>query len=192
MKKRGYLLAPYAAIMFLLLITGCSSPTAAPQPETDLVVPDRMQISSPSFAYGEMIPTVHTCDNNDLSPQLEWQGFPAETRSLVLIVEDPDAPAGTWVHWVLYDIPPSVTNLPEGIGAEESIPGFGTQGSNDFGNLGYGGPCPPGGNPHRYFFRLYALDTMLELDPGAKRDEVVASMEGHILDQGELMGTYGR
>ena len=192
MKNRIYLLALCSAIMFLLFIAACSSPTAAPQPETDLIVPERMQILSQTIVYGETIPTVHTCDNNDLSPQLEWQGVPAETKSLVLIVEDLDAPADTWVHWVLYDIPPSVTSLPEGIGAEESIPGIGTQGSNDFGNLGYGGPCPPGGDPHRYFFKLYALDTMLDLDAGSKIDEVVASMEGHILDQGELMGTYGR
>jgi Raf kinase inhibitor-like YbhB/YbcL family protein len=150
-----------------------------------------MEIKSSAFGSGEMIPAKYTCDGADFSPQLEWSGSPAGTRSFALICDDPDAPMGTWVHWVIYDIPPSATMLAEGITREKDLPGGGTQGINDFRKIGYGGPCPPGGT-HRYFFKLYALDAMLGLKPGITKDQLLTAMRGHILGEAQLMGTYKR
>jgi Raf kinase inhibitor-like YbhB/YbcL family protein len=150
-----------------------------------------MEITSSAFGSGEMIPAKYTCDGADFSPSLEWSGSPAGTKSLALVCDDPDAPMGTWVHWVIYDIPPSATMLAEGITREKDLPGGGTQGINDFRKIGYGGPCPPGGT-HRYFFRLYALDTMLGLKPGITKDQLLKAMRGHILAEAQLMGTYKR
>ncbi len=151
-----------------------------------------MQITSSAFQEGSAIPEKYTCDGADHSPPLAWSGAPAAAKSLVLISDDPDAPVGTWVHWVLYDLPATVTELPENQPKTDTIPAGGSQGLNDFRRLGYGGPCPPPGKPHRYFFRLYALDTRLGLKPGATRKEVDKAMEHHILAQGHLMGTYKR
>jgi len=150
-----------------------------------------MEIKSSAFGSGEMIPAKYTCDGADFSPQLEWSGSPAGTRSFALICDDPDAPMGTWVHWVIYDIPPTATMLAEGITREKDLPGGGTQGINDFRKIGYGGPCPPGGT-HRYFFKLYALDTTLGLKPGITKDQLLKAMRGHILAEAQLMGTYRR
>jgi len=150
-----------------------------------------MEIKSSAFGSGEMIPAKYTCDGADFSPQLEWSGSPAGTRSFALICDDPDAPMGTWVHWVIYDIPPTATMLAEGITREKDLPGGGTQGINDFRKIGYGGPCPPGGT-HRYFFKLYALDAMLGLKPGITKDQLLTAMRGHILGEAQLMGTYRR
>jgi hypothetical protein len=150
-----------------------------------------MEIKSSAFGSGEMIPAKYTCDGADFSPALEWSGTPAGTRSFALICDDPDAPMGTWVHWVIYDIPPSATMLAEGISREKDLPGGGTQGINDFRKIGYGGPCPPGGT-HRYFFKLYALDAMLGLKPGITKDQLLTAMRGHILGEAQLMGTYRR
>jgi Raf kinase inhibitor-like YbhB/YbcL family protein len=150
-----------------------------------------MEIKSSAFGSGEMIPAKYTCDGADFSPQLEWSGSPAGTRSFALICDDPDAPMGTWVHWVIYDIPPTATMLAEGITREKDLPGGGTQGINDFRKIGYGGPCPPGGT-HRYFFKLYALDAMLGLKPGITKDQLLTAMRGHILGEAQLMGTYKR
>jgi hypothetical protein len=150
-----------------------------------------MEIKSSAFGSGEMIAAKYTCDGADFSPPLEWSGSPAETKSLALICDDPDAPMGTWVHWVIYDIPPTATMLAEGITREKDLPGGGTQGVNDFRKIGYGGPCPPGGT-HRYFFKLYALDTMLGLKPGITKDQLLKAMRGHILAEAQIMGTYKR
>jgi Raf kinase inhibitor-like YbhB/YbcL family protein len=117
---------------------------------------------------------------------------PAEAKSVALIADDPDAPMGTWVHWVLYDLPATTTELAEGVAKSQYLPGGAKQGLNDFRHLGYGGPCPPHGKPHRYFFKLYALDTLLDLKPGATKREVEGAMAKHILAQGQLMGTYQR
>lgn len=146
-----------------------------------------INLSSNSFANGETIPRCYTCDDEDLSPHLAWSDVPAGAASLALIAEDPDAPAGTWVHWVLYNLPPEIGELPEGV---KSI--IGVQGKNDFGRLGYGGPCPPRGKAHRYYFKLYALDTLLDLREGATKSRLLKEMEGHILAQGEWMGRYRR
>lgn len=150
-----------------------------------------MEIKSRAFGNGEMIPVKYTCDGADFSPPLEWTAGPAGTKSFALICDDPDAPMGTWVHWVIYDIPPTTLMLAEGITREKELPGGGTQGINDFRKIGYGGPCPPGGT-HRYFFRLYALDTVLGLKPGITRDHLLKAMKGHILAEAQTMGTYRR
>ncbi len=151
-----------------------------------------LKVESPAFSPGGDIPRQHTCDGPDLSPPLRWSEPPAGTQSLALICDDPDAPAGTWVHWVLYRIPASARGLPEGVPKRETLADGSRQGRNDFGKVGYGGPCPPRGPKHRYFFKLYALDTVLDLPPGATKAELLKAMEGHILAQGELMGRYGR
>lgn len=154
-----------------------------------------MKISSPAFEHGGPIPSRHTCDGNDVSPELNWSGVPNEARSLVLIVDDPDAPDPaapkmTWVHWVLYNIPPDAAGLDERVVADKLPPGT-LQGLNDWGRKGYGGPCPPVGT-HRYFHKLYALDAVLPELGKCTKTEVEAAMEGHILDRAELMGTYRR
>jgi Raf kinase inhibitor-like YbhB/YbcL family protein len=150
------------------------------------------ELKSPSFNASDAIPKKFTCDGDDVSPALQWGGAPAGTQSLCLVMDDPDAPAGTWVHWVLYDLPPTTAGLPENVPKERELASGGRQGRNDFGRIGYGGPCPPPGRPHRYFLRFYALDTKTNLKPGASRAELDRAMKGHILAHAELMGRYGR
>ena len=150
-----------------------------------------MKIESPAFTNGQPIPEKFTCQGADVSPGLSWSGAPDKTKSFALIVDDPDAPVGTWVHWVFYDLPANTHVLPHGVGREERVLD-GVQGINDFKKVGYGGPCPPPGKPHRYFFKLYALDITLNLKPGATKQDVEKSMEGHVLAHTELMGTYQR
>jgi Raf kinase inhibitor-like YbhB/YbcL family protein len=152
--------------------------------------PASITLMSPAFQQGQPIPVVHTCDGQDRSPALAWSGLPAGTRSLVLLCDDPDAPVGTWVHWVLYDMAPDQTGLAEGAGAGAA--GGGVQGRNSWKRTGYGGPCPPPGKPHRYFFVLYALDAKVNLPEGATQAQVEAAMKGHVIGRGELMGVYGR
>jgi Raf kinase inhibitor-like YbhB/YbcL family protein len=151
-----------------------------------------LQLSCSAFSEGGTIPKQYTCSGEDTSPPLSWIGIPANAKSMALVVDDPDAPAGTWVHWVLYNIPAEVTSLPAGIPKIATVPNIGTQGSNDFRRIGYGGPCPPPGKPHRYFFKLYALDATLNLNPGTTKVAVERALQGHILAQGQLMGKYGR
>jgi Raf kinase inhibitor-like YbhB/YbcL family protein len=150
-----------------------------------------MEIRSSAFGNGEMIPAKYTCDGADFSPPLVWSGSPAGTKCFALICDDPDAPMGTWVHWVVYDIPSAAMMLAEGITREKELPGGGTQGINDFRRIGYGGPCPPGGT-HRYFFKLYALDATLGLKPGITKDQLLKAMKGHILAEAQTMGIYKR
>jgi Raf kinase inhibitor-like YbhB/YbcL family protein len=126
-----------------------------------------------------------------VSPPLTWSDLPSGTKSLTLIAEDPDAPKKTWVHWVIFNIPPGNVGLPEDVRHDGELPNGARQGVNDFGRVGYGGPCPPSG-VHRYFFRLFALDTLLELAPGANKEEVLEAMQGHILGEGTVMGEYRR
>jgi Raf kinase inhibitor-like YbhB/YbcL family protein len=151
-----------------------------------------LQVTSTAFAEGQPIPKKHTCDDKDLSPPLKWSGAPTNTKSFALIADDPDAPVGTWVHWVLYDLPPATNELAENIEKSQYLPGGARQGLNDFHRLGYGGPCPPPGKPHRYFFKLYALDKLLDIKPGATKKELLKAMEGHVLAESQLMGTYQR
>ena len=150
-----------------------------------------MNLESPAFTQGQPIPQKHTCDGEDASPELRWSGAPAGTKSFALIADDPDAPSGTWVHWVIYNIPASTHELPAGIEKTAASSG-GTLGVNDFKKSGYGGPCPPPGKPHRYFFKIYALDTQLSLKAGATKKDVEAAMKSHTLGKAELMGTYQR
>ncbi len=149
-----------------------------------------MRISSPAFETGKPIPEKHSCDGEDISPTLAWEDLPPGAKSLALIVDDPDAPRGTWDHWLVFNIPPAVKGLREGAGAD-NLPGQARHGRNSWNRNDWGGPCPPGGT-HRYLFKLYALDTMLDLSQGASKAELLEAMDGHILDKAELMGTYKR
>ena len=151
-----------------------------------------LTLSSSAFKPGGEIPRQYTCEGADQSPALTWSGAPAGTKSFALIADDPDAPVGTWVHWVAYDLPGDATGLPQGVPAKETLAGNGRQGVNDFRKVGYGGPCPPPGKAHRYFFRLYALDAPTNLPARATKAEVLRAIEGHVLAQAELMGTYKR
>ena len=154
-----------------------------------------LTLESSAFKDGAPIPQKHTCDGEDLSPELSWSGAPKGTAALALICDDPDAPAGTWVHWVLYDVAPNEKGtLPAALQKEPELkePRGGRQGKNDFGRIGYGGPCPPRGKAHRYFFKLYALDRELALPPGKSKAEIEQAMKGHVLAEAKLMGTYQR
>ena len=153
-----------------------------------------MKLTTSAFADGTPIPIKHTCDGPDVSPPLAWADTPANTKSFALIMDDPDAPMGTWVHWVLWNLPPSVTSLSENAPRTETLKAYGgaLQGNNTWPKIGYYGPCPPPGKPHRYYFKLYALDGPLALKAGATKAEVERAMQGHVLAQAELMGTYGR
>lgn len=150
-----------------------------------------LDIRSNAFEEGELIPRKYTCDGDDISPPLHWSLPPKETKSMVLICDDPDAPVGTWVHWVLYGLSPDTRELAEGILNETEVLGMAKHGVNDFRRHGYGGPCPPGGT-HRYFFTLYAIDKVIEMEAGARKDEILNAIKGHILAEGQLMGRYSR
>jgi len=149
-------------------------------------------IKSSAFEPHGRIPSKYTCDGEDLSPPLDWSGVPARARSLVLICDDPDAPMGTWVHWVLYNVPASTSALDEGVLSDALLSNGAIHGMTDFRRLGYGGPCPPAGTTHRYFFKIYALDTVLALEPGLSKGDIEKAMDGHILASGELVGIYKR
>lgn len=148
-------------------------------------------VTSPAFEDGGMIPKKFTCDGQDISPPLHIDGVPSEARSLTLIADDPDAPSGTWVHWVLYDLPPNTTELPENTPVDEEIQNGARHGVTDFKRFGYGGPCPPSGT-HRYYFKVYALDTMLDLSGSVTKADIIKAMQGHVLAEGQLMGRYAR
>ena len=145
-----------------------------------------------AFGNGSEIPKKFTCDGNNVSPALSWKGVSKTAGSLALIADDPDAPGGTWTHWLLWNLPASLTSLQEGLPARDRFDNGAVQGQNDFSRIGYGGPCPPPGKPHRYFFKLYELDTTLAVRPGSSRKELDRAMKGHILSQAEWMGRYGR
>jgi len=189
-------------ILFLLVVglivtltAGCggddeetaATPTAASGGGQQMSI----ELTSTAFAAGEPIPAKYTCDGDNVSPPLEWGQPPAGTESLALIMDDPDAPSGTFVHWVYYDLAPTVSGLPEGVSTDEKPSQGGTNGKNGAGRSGYTGPCPPSGS-HRYFFRLYALDSELGAAAGLSKDQLLQAMEGHLLAQGELMGVYSR
>jgi Raf kinase inhibitor-like YbhB/YbcL family protein len=151
-----------------------------------------IELSSPAFKDGELIPKRYTADGANDSPPLKWLEPPPGTHSFALICEDPDAPRRTFIHWVLFNLPAESRELGERVPGAETLPNGTTEGMNDFGRLGYGGPSPPAGKPHHYHFLLFALDRPLELSPGATKEELLAAMQGHILDQGELVGLYQR
>jgi Raf kinase inhibitor-like YbhB/YbcL family protein len=189
---RGFRSSSQAGRTALLLLTvpclglgwGCQPPS----PEAPLSI----ELTSTAFQPGLTMPTQYTGDGGDRSPPLRWSEPPSGTRSLALICADPDAPLGTWVHWVLFNLPPQTRELEEGVPATETLDSGARQGKNDFGKVGYGGPAPPGGKPHRYVFTLYALDAAVDLPPGPTRAQLVDAMRGHTLAKGELVGQYGR
>jgi Raf kinase inhibitor-like YbhB/YbcL family protein len=152
----------------------------------------KIELSCPAFQTGAAIPKLYTADGADKSPPLRWAEPPKGTQSIALICDDPDAPAGVWVHWVLWNLPAQSRELTEGVPTVETLASGARQGTNDFGKTGYGGPAPPKGKPHRYFFKLYALDTTLDAPPGATKAQLERAMKGHILAEGQLIGTYGR
>ncbi len=151
-----------------------------------------LEIESPAFKNNEFIPKKYTCQGQDISLPLSWKGAPEGTKSFALINDDPDAPMGTWVHWLVYDIPAETSSLSEGIPSTPSLDDGSKQGYTNFARVGYGGPCPPPGEPHRYFFRLYALDAVLGLAEALRKSELLKSIEGHILAEAELIGLYKR
>jgi Raf kinase inhibitor-like YbhB/YbcL family protein len=151
-----------------------------------------MNLTTTAFHPGGDIPAAHTCEGQDVSPPLAWEGAPEATRSFVLICTDPDAPMGTWVHWLLFNLPAETRSLLEKFPTDPELPSGARQGRNDFGRTGYGGPCPPPGPAHRYQFALYALDARMDLKPGCRRAEVEQAMKGHILATAELTGRFSR
>lgn len=173
--------------LIIALLVGCKS-------EEQLLKEGEMalELSSSAFQEGGEIPTKYTCEGQDVSPTLTWGGLPAGTQSLALIVDDPDAPVGVFTHWVLFNLPADSRGLPEAMPTQAQLSDGSLQGKNDFGKIGYGGPCPPPGRPHRYQFTLYALDQTLDLKAGASKKQVLDAMQGHILAQGRLTGTYQR
>jgi len=174
------------ALALAALVAACSQTKDAPVDSSKATI----RLTSSAFADGAPIPAKYTCDGENISPPLAWTNVPKAGKSLALIGDDPDAPLGTWVHWVVYNIPPTLTEFAERIPATETISNGAIQGTTSFKRVGYGGPCPPAGKPHHYFFKLYALDTELTLKPGATKDELLKAMAGHILAEGQLVGTY--
>jgi len=151
-----------------------------------------MKLTSTAFTEGGLIPRKYSCDGENVSPPLAWSGLPSSAKSLALIADDPDAPGKTWVHWVVYNLAPSSNSLSENTPPTNQINGQAFQGTNDFKKIGYGGPCPPSGT-HRYFFKLYALDSTFTMtNAGATKDELLAKMQGHIIAQGQLIGLFKR
>jgi hypothetical protein len=183
--RRSFRVVAHLIVTMALVFLGASASVARDSG-------GKMELKTTAFRPGGTIPAQYTCSGEDISPDLSWNDPPPGTESFVLIVDDLDAPAGTWVHWVVYDLPPSARQLPEHVPMGKAVAGSGKQGANSFPTNGYGGPCPPPGKPHRYFFRLYALDTVLNLRAPAHRQAVDAAMKGHVLAQAELMGTFGR
>jgi Raf kinase inhibitor-like YbhB/YbcL family protein len=166
-------------------------PQQAARAEGERKMQEPLQVTSTAFANGELITPQYTCDSTNRAPPLHWSGQPQATASFALLCEDPDAPRGLFTHWIVYQLPPATSQLAEGAGTTSELPQGTLQGKNDFGKLGYGGPCPPSGT-HRYFFKVYALDRALQLAAGATRTQLLQAMKGHILAEGQLMGRYQR
>jgi Raf kinase inhibitor-like YbhB/YbcL family protein len=182
-KTRAYLIAGLACIFML----GVASLWGAETKNGGA-----MELKSSALQNGADVPRKHTCDANDVSPRLSWANPPAGTKAFALVADDPDAPGGTWVHWVIYDLPADTRELSEGVPATETLSNKAKQGLNDFRKLGYGGPCPPPGPAHRYYFKLYALDEPTHLRPRATKQQLLDAMKGHVLGEAELMGRYKR
>ncbi len=180
-----------ALILSLLFVVQCQSKSNTKKEMSKKEGVKSMVLVSSAFKAGDMIPPKYTCDGENISPELSWSGAPAGTKSFALIADDPDAPMGTWVHWVVYNIPDTTHQLKEGIPPVQKLPDGSLQGMTDFRKIGYGGPCPPSG-VHRYYFKLYALDTMLSLPAGVTKAELLKAMEGHVLAKTELIGRYSR
>ncbi len=199
MKARQCAASMVAAAAMALALAACgrstqSSPSGGPGATQPGAI-GTMAVSSPAFGQGQPIPAKYTEDGQDVSPELRWSGAPPQTHQLALVVDDPDAPsAQPWVHWVIYAIAPSTSVLPEGVPNEEApaAPAGAKQGKNSWGTVGYRGPAPPAGKVHHYHFKLYALDTQTSAGPGLDKAALLQQIEGHIIAQGELVGTYQR
>ncbi len=184
MHKMFYIVLLIPAALFY----GCEKKQTPQNKEADDMT---IKVTSPAFEQAGMISSKYTADGEDISPPLKWEGVPEGTVTIALISDDPDAPVGTWVHWVMWNIPPDKTGLPENVPPDPKLPDGSIQGITDFRNPGYGGPAPPSGT-HRYFFKIYALDTKLDLPESSTKTNLVRAMQGHILAEGELMGKYKR
>jgi Raf kinase inhibitor-like YbhB/YbcL family protein len=189
------MMSPFA---LLALVAGCGATDSSGHGKNQLEEPPMgseamtITLTSPAFQEGATIPKVHTGDDKDSSPALRWADPPAATKAFALICDDPDAPRRTWVHWVIYDLPADTRSLNEGVARDGTLANGAKQGKNDFGKTGYGGPAPPPGKPHRYYFKLYALDALTGLPTGATKEQVLAAIKGHVLAEGQLMGRYAR
>lgn len=187
---KGTVLWPIAFALVFILVA-CGRGQATPSSPTQGGKMMAFTLTSPAFTQNGTIPSKYTCDGQDISPPLAWHDPPTGTQSFALIADDPDAPMRTWVHWVIYNIPDDARELSEGIPQDAELPDGSRQGKNSWPKTGYGGPCPPSGT-HRYFFKLYALDIVLDLESGANKKQLLRAMEGHILAETELMGKYSR
>jgi len=181
----------FASALAMLLALSCFL-TACTKESPPTQISITLELTSTAFAAGTSIPVKYTCDGENISPPLAWGEPPPQTRSLALIVDDPDAPIGVFTHWVIFNIPPHIRSLAEALPAQERLENGAVQGKNGFGKLGYAGPCPPRGSPHHYRFTIYALDAVLDLKPGASKKDLLKAMEEHILAQGQLIGIYQR
>lgn len=192
MRKISFIVG--VSLLMLMFLACASRPQSVTPPQASSSPNEahiEIKVTSPAFKEGQPIPGAYTCDGANVSPPLEWSGVPKNAKTLAIICYDPDAPAGTWVHWVLFNLPADKTGLVENTQATETLSGGGMQGTNDFKKIGYGGPCPPSGT-HHYFFKLYVLDAELSLKPGATKAELEKATAGHIVTVGQLMGTYSR
>jgi len=180
---------PTIIVLLVAGLLGCKSEEEGKMGKVEVAA---IKLASPAFLQGGAIPKEFTADGDNVSPPLRWVDVPYGTRSIALVCEDPDAPRGTFVHWVIFNMDPEKRELPRGVPASGKLAYGILQGTNDFGKIGYGGPAPPKGTSHRYFFKIYAVDRMLDLEPGCTRDQLTKAMEGHILAEGEIMGSYGR
>jgi len=182
--------ATFAIVVFVLVILGILFIFSSKDKNYSrpIIVKDNsiMEIKSSAFTNGDRIPAKYTCDGEDINPELSFSSIPEDARSLALIFDDPDAPAGTWLHWAIWNISSETHILPEGYGLTDE-----TEGITSFGNVGYGGPCP-GSGEHRYFFYLFALDTKIDIPSGASREKLEQAMGGHIIEEAKLMGLYSR
>ncbi len=172
----------------LSMAVACGPKATVPAMESEIALP----LSSAAFNEGDRIPSKYTCDGQDVSPPLAWDQPPQQTQVFALIVDDPDAPLRVFTHWVLFNLPADIHQLPEGVPAQHELENGALQGKNDFGKTGYNGPCPPRGSAHRYYFTIYALDRALDLGADTSKKQVLDAMKGHILAQGQLVGTYQR
>ena len=194
-RKEPILLLPCLAAWLFLCTTICAchgSPSEEMELDAEGAETLPLTLTSPAFSDGTPIPKRHTRDGEDRSPSMEIGTPPQGTVSLALVCDDPDAPAGTWIHWVIFNLPPGTRLIEEGVPQSETLPNGARQGRNDFGKIGYNGPAPPPGPAHRYFFKVYALDTVLDLPPGISQARLSKAMKGHVLAKGELVGTYER
>lgn len=182
----------FIIIILLFAFSACQKGKNEIKKAEDVTAMQDFSITSTAFQHGQMIPSKFTCDGANVSPALEWGNIPEGTKSFALICDDPDAPMGTWVHWVIYNIPVQITSLQEGVPKQDTLSEGIAQGKNDFGFNGYGGPCPPRGNPHRYFFKLYALDIQTHFEPGLSKQELLDRIQNHVIKKAELMGKYQR